>query len=377
MHYVVTGGTGFIGRRVVYRDSCPPRRRTGVGTGPPRVARQRSNGSPQTWGDRGETTGRRPDRGRPRLWALSRRRSSPNSADSRPRGALRRDLRHHRPGGPAAGRQRRRHPCGDRAGPPAGRDAAPRVVDRGRRAPIAASTPRTISTSPRNFRRRITRRSSRPSCWSARRSGLRYRVYRPAVVVGDSRTGEMDKVDGPYYFFGVLAKLAALPRFTPMVLPDTGRTNIVPGGLRGRRDRRADARRRPRRPDVPPHRAEDHRAARHLPRRRAGRRAAAAARVAAARRPRPPFLQATRTRQGVAQHGGHPARHPRRDPRRRRPGADVHRANTPQKRCAAPGSRCPSSPSYAPQAVAVLGRAPRPGPGPPRRPGRAAGRAST
>jgi thioester reductase-like protein/short-subunit dehydrogenase involved in D-alanine esterification of teichoic acids len=58
--------------------------------------------------------------------------------------------------------------------------------------------------------------------------GLRYRVYRPAVVVGDSRTGEMDKVDGPYYFFGPLAKIARLPRFTPMMLPDTGRTNIVP-----------------------------------------------------------------------------------------------------------------------------------------------------
>jgi thioester reductase-like protein/short-subunit dehydrogenase involved in D-alanine esterification of teichoic acids len=59
-------------------------------------------------------------------------------------------------------------------------------------------------------------------------AGLRYRVYRPAVVVGDSRTGEMDKIDGPYYFFGLLAKLAVLPKFTPMVLPDTGRTNIVP-----------------------------------------------------------------------------------------------------------------------------------------------------
>ncbi|MDT5317981.1 MAG: hypothetical protein QOD88_503, partial [Mycobacterium sp.] len=44
----------------------------------------------------------------------------------------------------------------------------------------------------------------------------------------DSRTGEMDKVDGPYYFFGVLAKLAVLPRLTPIMLPDTGRTNIVP-----------------------------------------------------------------------------------------------------------------------------------------------------
>ncbi|MCV7421753.1 SDR family oxidoreductase [Mycobacterium yunnanensis] len=58
--------------------------------------------------------------------------------------------------------------------------------------------------------------------------GLRYRIYRPAVVVGDSRTGEMDKVDGPYYFFGLLAKLAALPRYTPIMLPDTGRTNVVP-----------------------------------------------------------------------------------------------------------------------------------------------------
>jgi thioester reductase-like protein/NADP-dependent 3-hydroxy acid dehydrogenase YdfG len=58
--------------------------------------------------------------------------------------------------------------------------------------------------------------------------GLRYRVYRPAVVVGDSSTGEMDKIDGPYYFFGVLSKLARLPKFTPIVLPDTGRTNIVP-----------------------------------------------------------------------------------------------------------------------------------------------------
>lgn len=58
--------------------------------------------------------------------------------------------------------------------------------------------------------------------------GLRYRIYRPAVVVGDSRTGEMDTIDGPYYLFGVLAKLAVLPSFTPMLLPDIGRTNIVP-----------------------------------------------------------------------------------------------------------------------------------------------------
>ena len=58
--------------------------------------------------------------------------------------------------------------------------------------------------------------------------GVRHRIYRPGAVVGDSRTGEMDKIDGPYYFFGVLTRLSALPRFTPMMVPDTGRTNIVP-----------------------------------------------------------------------------------------------------------------------------------------------------
>lgn len=58
--------------------------------------------------------------------------------------------------------------------------------------------------------------------------GLRYRIYRPGVVVGDSRTGEIDKIDGPYYFFGLLARLAALPSLTPLALPDIGRANIVP-----------------------------------------------------------------------------------------------------------------------------------------------------
>ncbi|MCV7315468.1 SDR family oxidoreductase [Mycolicibacillus parakoreensis] len=59
-------------------------------------------------------------------------------------------------------------------------------------------------------------------------AGLRYRIYRPAVVVGDSRTGEMDKIDGPYYFFPLLARLAALPKLTPVMVPDAGSTNVVP-----------------------------------------------------------------------------------------------------------------------------------------------------
>ncbi|MGX1804426.1 SDR family oxidoreductase [Nocardia sp. NPDC055321] len=57
---------------------------------------------------------------------------------------------------------------------------------------------------------------------------LRWRVYRPAIVVGDSRTGEMDKIDGPYYFFAAINGLAALPSELPVPIPDLGATNIVP-----------------------------------------------------------------------------------------------------------------------------------------------------
>ena len=55
-----------------------------------------------------------------------------------------------------------------------------------------------------------------------------WRVYRPAIVVGDSVTGEMDKIDGPYYFFPVIDRLTRFPRWLPLVAPDLGATNIVP-----------------------------------------------------------------------------------------------------------------------------------------------------
>jgi thioester reductase-like protein len=56
-----------------------------------------------------------------------------------------------------------------------------------------------------------------------------WRVYRPAVVVGHSQTGEMDKIDGPYYFFTAI-KIARhyLPEWFPLVGPELGYTNIVP-----------------------------------------------------------------------------------------------------------------------------------------------------
>jgi NAD(P)-dependent dehydrogenase (short-subunit alcohol dehydrogenase family) len=56
-----------------------------------------------------------------------------------------------------------------------------------------------------------------------------WRVYRPAIVVGHSETGAMDKVDGPYYFFPLMKLMRDnLPSWLPMVGVDLGDTNVVP-----------------------------------------------------------------------------------------------------------------------------------------------------
>jgi len=56
-----------------------------------------------------------------------------------------------------------------------------------------------------------------------------YRIYRPGMVVGHSETGEIDKIDGPYFFFRLIKTLRdALPRWMPMIGVEGGRLNIVP-----------------------------------------------------------------------------------------------------------------------------------------------------
>ena len=52
-------------------------------------------------------------------------------------------------------------------------------------------------------------------------------ILRPAVVVGDSQTGEMAKLDGPYF---VMKLLMRLPRWLPMVRPGpcAAPINLVP-----------------------------------------------------------------------------------------------------------------------------------------------------
>ena len=56
-----------------------------------------------------------------------------------------------------------------------------------------------------------------------------WRIYRPSLVVGHSVTGEIDKIDGPYYLFPLLDRLAAaLPAFLRLPGIEGGYVNLVP-----------------------------------------------------------------------------------------------------------------------------------------------------
>lgn len=56
-----------------------------------------------------------------------------------------------------------------------------------------------------------------------------WRIYRPGIVVGHSKTGEIDKIDGPYYFFKLIQKMRRmLPSWVPTLGIEGGRVNLVP-----------------------------------------------------------------------------------------------------------------------------------------------------
>ena len=62
-----------------------------------------------------------------------------------------------------------------------------------------------------------------------RECGRPFRIYRPGFVVGHSKTGQIDKIDGPYYFFKAIQKMRELlPPWMPTIGVEGGRINIVP-----------------------------------------------------------------------------------------------------------------------------------------------------
>ncbi len=152
-----------------------------------------------------------------------------------------------------------------------------------------------------------------------------WRVYRPAIVIGDSRTGEMDKVDGPYYFFKAIQRARnALPQWFPLVGPEVGSTNLVPvdyvaaamdaiahrEGLDGRAFHLADAKMVPSgRGAEPLRQGRPRAAARDADRQQAARRAAQGRAVDG---------DAAAAAQGRAPRDPRRLQHPRRDRRARR-----------------------------------------------------------
>lgn len=62
-----------------------------------------------------------------------------------------------------------------------------------------------------------------------RQSHVRWRIYRPGMVIGDSRTGHISKIDGPYYFFKALQIMRRhVPSWLPTVGFEGGYVNLVP-----------------------------------------------------------------------------------------------------------------------------------------------------
>jgi NAD(P)-dependent dehydrogenase (short-subunit alcohol dehydrogenase family)/thioester reductase-like protein len=55
-----------------------------------------------------------------------------------------------------------------------------------------------------------------------------WRIYRPSIVIGNSRTGRIDKADGPYYFLPLLKRAQVVPDWLPLIGLELGNTNLVP-----------------------------------------------------------------------------------------------------------------------------------------------------
>ena len=92
-------------------------------------------------------------------------------------------------------------------------------------------------------------------------AGMPWRIYRPSIVVGDSHTGRIDKVDGPYYFFPLLKRA----RRADARVAAADRPRARQHQHRARRLRRSGARphrpqTRPRRSGLPSHRPQPARA---------------------------------------------------------------------------------------------------------------------
>lgn len=62
-----------------------------------------------------------------------------------------------------------------------------------------------------------------------KQDALPWRIYRPGIVVGNSETGWINKIDGPYYFFELINTIAeVVPRWVPLPVYKGNEFNLVP-----------------------------------------------------------------------------------------------------------------------------------------------------
>ena len=233
MAYFVTGATGFIGRRLVERLLEKRQGKVYV------LVRESSTGRLddliERWTIIVGAVGRRAHRAgdrRPAPAAAGRREGTGGGAarQGQPLLPSGRRLRHDGARRAQHGRQRRRHHARGRTRARGRRQApAPRLLDR-RRGHLQGRVRRgACSTRARGCPRPTTAPSSSPSgsCASSRTcpGGSTGRGSSSATP----QTGEMDKIDGPYYFFKAIQRMRhLLPEWVPLVGLDLGYTNVVP-----------------------------------------------------------------------------------------------------------------------------------------------------
>ena len=214
------------------------------------------------------------------------------------------------------------------------------------------SSTSTSSRSGRASRTTTSRPSSRPRSGSGRRMDrIPTTIYRPAIVVGDSRTGETQKFDGPYYVLRFIdaSRRAATCRSPTSAAAPRPSTSSRSTSSSMRWSRSAASRRRGRR-DRPPLRSEPAQRARHV-----------RLLCRALRRPRAGLIPVP-ARPG---HGGAALEDLGRlfggVPRRERSATSTTRSATtpgaPPSCWPAPGLRCPRFASYAPAMVEFFTRA--------------------
>ena len=227
MTYFVTGATGFIGRHLVERLL---EREGKIHVLVREGSTEKLDELIERWGQPDRIVPVVGDLTEPKLGVSDEQISGRAQGQGRPLLPPRRDLRHDRRRRAQRPAQRRRHA---QRGRPRQRDRGGAPSTTSPRSPPPATVQGPL---PRGHVRRgpAARHPYHRTKFESEKLARDpakgpWRVYRPAIVVGHSQTGEMDKIDGPYYFFKAIQKARHyLPEWFPLIGPELGYTNIVP-----------------------------------------------------------------------------------------------------------------------------------------------------